>query len=257
MDIATLQQLTNDYGFDFVTFNNNLHNYPNKINLFNKYFIKVPSDIEEMSLDIIRLRLELIYSQIKDAVDFENTNTEELFSQIGNAISKSYAGKHDDIFTRELWVFHEYKNGHNRGLNARYFSKKYEPVMNEMLTNESIKKTHRNKLILEKTDIPDTNTSTEHIFPVNLVKKVLLKMFHIAKQKGFDNIKIKSDIHKVIELMFVICIIPKVEDNVLNSKETGLQSNMPNGFWDPSHEYYMDPWSRYKSVGIEVVEYNV
>jgi len=287
MDNNILQQLTNDYDFDFVTFNRKLHEYPIKVDLTNTKFVHVKEDIKHDSVEIIRMRLKLMYSRItKYYSTFDISNIYNFFSNIDSAIDLSELKKHDDILKRELWVFHEFKNRHNENLNAKYFSTKYSEIINTLIVENNFSDKYRKNLLKENTtlvndvveylneqnkDTSDKSVNTfiisirtEHIFPVNLFQKLLLKFYHTAITKNYSIKKINNDFLIIIDLMFVIAMITKLEDSKMNkirvnnapSKLT-LKDHMPDGFWDPSHEYYMDPWARYKEVGIEVIEYNV
>lgn len=83
----------------------------------------------------------------------------------------------------------------------------------------------------------------EHIVPIQRIKKELLKL---------KNPSVES-IEALLDELVLFATITSDEDKML--RDAKLTSSMPEGFDDPSHEFYRDPLARYNAVGIKVENY--
>ncbi|WP_299735419.1 hypothetical protein [uncultured Endozoicomonas sp.] len=82
-------------------------------------------------------------------------------------------------------------------------------------------------------------TEKEHVIPAAEIVKILLN------QPVFDI----HSVYRVIDNYSLYCIVTPAEHKLLNSK---FQRSMPKEFWQKKSSLYMDPWARYKLLGIEI-----
>ena len=87
---------------------------------------------------------------------------------------------------------------------------------------------------------PKNHIRIEHVVPMKVISKKLLEL----KDPSVE------DIGKFLLDNVVFAAISKEEDMMLNSN--GLNSKMPDEYYDPSHELYDNPLARYIKAGIEI-----
>jgi len=257
MDNATLQQLTNDYGFDFVTFHNKLHTYPTKVNITNPYFINVPQEDRLELVEGLLVYVKFVYNKIKNDVNFNLPYSPEYLNNVNNARKSkmSVIGKAEDAMREAAFTLIEMKDAHNKPLNTIFFSAQFRPVVEHMI-NENYKNGKFDSV--SRIYLPDvaerhsrSQSTFEHIVPFNVSLKLMLKFYHLSIQHNISFDQLKQDFINIILVLKQVTAITKLENDLLDV------SHMPDEFWDNSHPLFMDPWARYRGTGIEIEEYNV
>jgi hypothetical protein len=84
----------------------------------------------------------------------------------------------------------------------------------------------------------------EHAIPVKVITKQMVE----------KNIDTAEKVMQFIKDTYHLHLVTKEEDKLLNKAK--LSKTMPSEYYDPNHEWYMDPMARYKKVGI-VISKNV
>lgn len=90
---------------------------------------------------------------------------------------------------------------------------------------------------------PGQRKVREHAIPVKVIMQYLLSL----KITQSDEI-LKKTIKEYLNENLIIVHLTPAEDQLLN--RAGVSDSMPQGYSDPTHEYYQDIWSRYKLAGI-------
>jgi hypothetical protein len=124
----------------------------------------------------------------------------------------------------ELFKFAPFYKVSNYHSQAHYISKECK------INNDSIKNFNK----IHKTE----KFRLEHIVP----RSVLVKLFLSLPEKN------EKVVYDFLEKFAISAIITINEDNLLNT--SNLKSTMPDEFYDENHNLYLDPFARYKKVGI-------
>lgn len=84
----------------------------------------------------------------------------------------------------------------------------------------------------------------EHVIPLKTITEIL------ASHARDNKFSIET-IAKILDTYVIFATISKREDKLL--REAKLTSKMPEGFWKPGHPLHNDPFARYKTVGISLI----
>jgi len=84
----------------------------------------------------------------------------------------------------------------------------------------------------------------EHVIPLKTITEILAS--HTRNNK-FST----ETIAKILDTYVIFATISKREDKLL--RDAKLTSKMPEGFWEPGHPLHNDPFARYKTVGISLI----
>jgi hypothetical protein len=141
----------------------------------------------------------------------------------------------------------EIKN--NRGQHLRHFIDQYFCYKNNYVTKSGKaswgKITWKEFVSFEANKISDKKlvVEKEHIVPLIVIKEKLLELGRNATIAAIAG---------VLDKYLMFATITKKEDKLLNAN--GLKQKMPKEFNDPKSELYQDLFSRYKIIGIKLID---
>ena len=140
---------------------------------------------------------------------------------------------------------------YTRGLVSRSMSADWHRIdFNYELTHGIVELIEEHSIIGLKKMKSKLYVKKEHVIPIGVIEKKLLKL---GKTASVD------DIADILNKNLIYATISKKEDAMLRDKNTtggNLNSKMPNEYYDESHELYEDPFARYKIKGIKIFNRN-